>query len=333
MKKALALAIALWPLAAPDARTAPGCDRPAALAAPLDGPLQPLRRVEDYHVVLESCHSATRGQKLAIRNMRVDGDAYFLVVDPESLETSLESAACWTCQATTAEAQAATRFIRAVDRYAAAPGKKPPAGARWLANAGLTASPQGQGAFVTGDLCPSLKALDRDFLQKLEKTGAAPPVALSVSGLWIERHAEDFHWLRREKAEKRLAITFVNHSYHHPYRPGLGDGQNFLLVPDLKDREGEILDVERLLIANGETPSVFFRFPGLISDRDWMERLKADHLIPLGSDAWLALPQDAKPGAIVLIHANGNEPFGLSRFQKLQKTTMPQPFRPLNEAP
>lgn len=334
MKKALALAAALWPLAAPDARTAPGCDAPAVLAAPLDGPLQPLRRVENYRVVLESCHSATRGQKLAIRNMRVDGDAFFLAVDPETLDTSLESAACWTCQATSTEAQAGTRFIRAVDRYAAAPGKTLPAGAHWLANAGLTASPHGEGAFVTGDLCPSLKALDRDFLQKLEQTGAATPVALSVSGLWIERHAQDFRWLQREKAEKRLAITFVNHSYHHPYRPGLSDGQNFLLVPDLKDRESEILDVERLLIANGETPSVFFRFPGLISDRAWMESLKADHLIPLGSDAWLALLQQAKPGAIVLIHANGNEPFGLSRFQTLQKTNkLPQPFRPINEAP
>jgi len=180
---------------------------------------------------------------------------------------------------------------------------------------------------------PSLRPLDRSFLQSLEQKDAATPVALSVSGLWIERHAEDFRWLRREKAEGRLAISFVNHSYHHPYRPGLSDGQNFLLVPGL-DRQSEILDVERLLIANGETPSVFFRFPGLISDRAWMDILKADHLIPLGSDAWLALLQEARPGAIVLIHANGNEPFGLSRFRSLQKTkTLPRPFRPINQAP
>ena len=333
MKKALALAAALWPLAAPDARTAPGCETPAAIPAPLDGPLQPLRRVENYRVVLETCHSDTRGHELAIRAMRLDGEDLFLAVDPETLDTSLERAACWTCAATSPEAQAGTRFIRAVDHYATQPGKKTAPGASWLANAGLAASPHSEGAFVTGDLCPSLRPLDRSFLQSLEQKDAATPVALSVSGLWIERHAEDFRWLRREKAEGRLAISFVNHSYHHPYRPGLSDGQNFLLVPGL-DRQSEVLDVERLLIANGETPSVFFRFPGLISDRAWMDILKADHLIPLGSDAWLALLQEARPGAIVLIHANGNEPFGLSRFRSLQKTkTLPRPFRPINQAP
>ncbi len=73
----------------------------------------------------------------------------------------------------------------------------------WLENAGLT-SGRGAGVFVTGDLCPSHLPLDRAFLQSLEQKGAAPPIALSISGLWLERHAEDFAWLRREKAEGRL---------------------------------------------------------------------------------------------------------------------------------
>ena len=72
----------------------------------------------------------------------------------------------------------------------------------------------------------------------------------------------------------------------------------------------EILDVERLLIANGETPSVFFRFPGLISDPALMEAVRENHLIPLGANAWLALGRKAPPGAVVLVHPNGNEPFG-----------------------
>jgi hypothetical protein len=310
---------------------APDCASPAVIDAPLDGPLQPSRRVADYRVVLQSCRRGGE-QTLAIRAMRVDGEDLLLSVDPQSLTTRLELAACWTCVATSAEAQASMRFIRSVDDYATRPGKTLRPGSTWLDNAGLT-SGRGAGVFVTGDLCPSHLPLDRAFLQTLEQPGGATPIALSVSGLWLERHAEDFAWLRREKAAGRLAISFVNHSFHHPYRPGLPDDENYLLVAGL-DRQGEILDVERLLIANGETPSVFFRFPGLISDPGWMEILRRDHLIPLGSDAWLALPQSARPGAVVLVHPNGNEPFGLSRFAQLRhKDRLPQPFRPINEAP
>ncbi len=265
--------------------------------------------------------------------MRVAGEALLLTVDPQSLVTRLERAACWVCADTSEPAQAGTRFIHSVDFYAARPGKDLGAHARWLDNAGLT-SGHGAGVFVTGDLCPSHRPLDRAFLQSLERPGASTPIALSITGLWLERHAEDFAWLRRENAEKRLAITFVNHSYHHPYRPGLPNAENFLLVPGV-DPQGEILDVERLLIANGETPSVFFRFPGLISDGAWMQILRQDHLIALGSDAWLALPQNPRPGAIVLVHPNGNEPFGLTRFEHLRDKGVlaSQRFRPIIDAP
>lgn len=326
MKKALALLVALWPLAATGASAA---DRssPAKVEAPLDGPLQPLQRVEDYRVILKSCSVAGK-QRLAIREMRVGGEKLLLTVDPQTLAANLEFADGSDCS----EAQGTSRFLALVDRYAADTGKKPSAGATWLENAGLKHG-RGEGAYLTGDLCPSRKPLDRAFLQSLEKPGEAPPVALAISGLWLTRHAEDFAWLRREKAEGRLAITFVNHSYSHPYRPGLPDGQNFLLEPGL-DKDREVLDVERLLIANGETPSVFFRFPGLISDPDWMAALQRDHLIPLGSDAWLALLPQTPPGAILLVHANGNEPFGLDRFRKLNlQGALPKPFRSINEAP
>ncbi len=327
MKKVLAFLLALWPLAAIGARAA-DCPSPAKVDAPIERPLQLARRVENYRVILKSCSVAGK-QKLAIREMRVDGEELWLTVDPQSLQTSLEHAACWTC----GEAQGSSRFLQSVDRYAEERGKELSHGATWLVNAGLKHGRDGEGAFLTGDLCPSHKPLDRDFLQKLEKPPEATPVALAVSGLWLERHAADFAWLRREKQEGRLAITFVNHSYSHPYRPGLPDGQNFLLEPGL-DKEREVLDVERLLIANGETPSVFFRFPGLISDPDWMATLRRDHLIPLGSDAWLALLPQTRPGAILLVHANGNEPFGLDRFKKLnQQGELPKPFRPINEAP
>ena len=37
------------------------------------------------------------------------------------------------------------------------------------------------GDFITGDLCPSLRPLDRRFFEKLETVGPATPVALSMS--------------------------------------------------------------------------------------------------------------------------------------------------------
>jgi hypothetical protein len=68
------------------------------------------------------------------------------------------------------------------------------------------------------------------------------------------------------------------------------------------------------MIENGMTPSVFFRFPGLVSDSVLFRKITAYGLIPVGTDAWLAKKQSPKSGSIVLVHANGNEPYGIQRF-------------------
>jgi hypothetical protein len=325
MKTPFLLALALWASSAIGAIA--HCPASPAIEAPISEGLQPLTRVKNDRVILQTCHRD--GVKvLAIRAMKVDDDDLKLMVDPQSLATRLECAANWQCD--DKPQGTGTRFIDAVNRFARQMGKVK---AGWLENAGMTRGHEDRGVFVTGDLCPSRKPLDRGFLQKLEQPGATTPVALSVSGLWVKQHPDDFAWLRKEKAEGRLAITFVNHSFHHPYRPGFAEGQNFLLTPGVEMQE-EILDVERLLIANGETPSVFFRFPGLISNPALMETLRENHLIPLAANAWLALnpSQKASSGAVVLVHPNGNEPFGLHLFE-IHRDALPQPFRPINEAP
>ncbi len=334
MKKILCFALAVWLLAPSGASAAPDCAAPVSVAAPLDGPLQPASRVKDLRVALQDCRRLDgqgAQEVLATRTFSVDGEDLFLAVDPEKLTTRLERAACWTCAPTTPDAKSQTRFLRAVRDYSNAPGKKLPAGATWFDNAGLIHG-RGGGAFLTGDLCPSHRPLDRAFLTSLEG-GGGTPIALAISGLWIRQHAEDFLWLRREKAEKRLGIAFVNHSDRHPYRPGLADAHNYLLMPDVDMRQ-EILGVERLLIANGQVPSVFFRFPGLISDRVTMDVVRDAFLIPLGAQSWLALTPVAPQGAIILVHPNGNEPFGLNVFERLRRAgKLPAPYRPINEAP
>ena len=65
------------------------------------------------------------------------------------------------------------------------------------------------------------------------------------------------------------------------------------------------------MLSAGLEPSVFFRFPGLVSRPDVFEKVVALGLVPLGSDAWLAKSrQPPAEGSIVLVHANGNEPLG-----------------------
>lgn len=360
------VALAIWTFGLVRASSAGDCATPAVIEAPVDGPVKSFEQVGNYEVILKSCQrkaaepenagfdgKALEGKALdgkaldekpwgaermvAIRSMTVENQDWLLMVDPERLTTRLERKSCWTCGDKPDPAFEQSRYARAVRDFAIKPGNKRPSGSSWLENAGLIHGANGKGVFVTGDLCPSHRQLDRSFLSDLEKDrgpqiGGAP-VALSITGVWVHQHQEDFRWLRREKAAGRLSILWVNHSYRHPFERNLSNGENFILTPGL-DPTDEILNVERLLIANGETPSVFFRFPGLISNEAWMTRLNDDHLIPVGADAWLAIGQKPHPGSIVLVHPNGNEPAGIAEFKRLENAgKLPNPFRALEEAP
>ena len=301
----------------------------AAFAAHAEGskPAQ----VSDYRPVFEQC-SRDGAARLAIRRMKLDGAGMILTVDPATLETSLEHDRDWSCAHTDDERQKDTRYIRAI-RSACGPQNDAAAKRQSvIANGGLThGSPDG--SFVTGDLCPSHKPLARHFLETLETPGTPVPLALSMTGGWLTRHPADFQWLRDQEHAGALRITWVDHSYTHPYVPGRRLSDNFLLMAGV-DMQAEILNTERLLIANGEVPSVFFRFPGLISNPALMKAVADRHLIVLGAGAWLAKSLSAKPGDIILVHPNGNEPAGLAIFANLLAAgKLPQPFRPLADAP
>ena len=285
--------------------------------------------VADYASVLRSCRAADGREQVAIRTMNVGGTPLLLLADPQTLSTRLERAACWTCQDASEESLAGTRMMRAVEQSAEAPGL---VHRGFLQNAGLThgAAP---GAFVTGDLCPSRRPLDRAFLDKLAAQGPHTPVALSISGLWLLHHFQDYRWLLDQQAVGALDILWIDHTYHHPYRRGEPNDHNFLLTEGV-DPDAEILETERLLIANGQTPSLFFRFPGLISSAPLMQAVRRHHLVSLGADAWLALGQKPGEGSIILVHPNGNEEIGLAMFNRnLARGAIAQPFEPLIAAP
>jgi hypothetical protein len=296
--------------------------------APQATSLVPADKVSDYRSTLQTCQK-DEDQRIAIRSMTIDGKSWLLLVDPSALTTRLESAACWTCAPAEEDALKATRFIGAVEKSAEAPGVSH---RTFLINAGLTHG-AASGDFITGDLCPSRKPLDRRFFEKLETIGPATPVALSISGLWLKHHAEDFQWLLAQAASGALDIVWTNHTYHHPYAKGESDDQTFMLTRGI-DPDFEILETERLLIANGGTPSVFFRFPGLVSSSPLMQAVRRHHLISIGADAWLAKGQKPERGSIILVHPNGNEEAGITLFSReYDEGQIAKPLEPLAAAP
>jgi hypothetical protein len=239
--------------------------------------LQSVATVGDYRPVLKACVAADGRKAVAIREMTIAGQKVALLADPEALTTRLERAACWTCREASEGELNATRMGRAISESAEAPGL---IHRGFLQNAGLTHG-AGPGDFVTGDLCPSKRPLDRAFFARLEAASPHASVALSISGVWLIHHFDDFRWLVDQRNAGALDILWVDHTYHHPYHRKLPDDANFLLSKGV-DPEEEILDTERLLIANGETPSLFFRFPGLVSSDPLMQAVSRFHLVTLG---------------------------------------------------
>lgn len=183
--------------------------------------------------------------------------------------------------------------------------------------------PKEKGVTLTIDLCPSHKPLDRELFSNLINefgTIEKPvPVALSLSGRFMLTHGEDIIWLQSLEQKGEIKITWINHTYNHHYDPNAPLDENFLLKPGT-DVDFEILGTEIAMIEHGLLPSVFFRFPGLVSDNSVIEKVTAYGLIPIGSDAWLAKGQHTASGSIVLIHGNGNEPIGVNDFLKLLKS-------------
>jgi len=168
--------------------------------------------------------------------------------------------------------------------------------------------------YLTMDLCPSSKTgYESAFLNDLTSKNGTTPIAIAISTAWITHHEEAFEELRHNT---QLNITWINHTLSHFYDPHLPNNKNFMLH-DKTDIEHEILGLEQSLIERGVIPSVFFRFPGLISDKKLMQALRETYfLIPLSTNAWIAKNEPVREGSFILIHGNKNEPNGIKLLKK-----------------
>ena len=197
-----------------------------------------------------------------------------------------------------------------------------------IQDAGIeTGMPKETGISLTADLCPSHKPLDRriftDIIAEFKKVETPVPIALSITGIWMRDHQEDLEWLKSLQTKHEIYITWINHSFNHRVSLKAPLKENFLLEPGT-DINYEVLETEKAMLKNGLLPSVFFRFPGLVSDQQLVYRITDFGLIPIGTDAWLAKGQAPQAGSIVLIHGNGNEPVGVNDFITLLKQKAPE---------
>ena len=310
----------------PEAATEDGCDfRALGVGASPGSDVT----VSDYAATLQMCSRQKAPAQVAIRSMTIGGQRWLLLANPQSLQTEIEKAACWTCQATDDQALQATRLVRSASLAASMPGIEH---RTFLQNAGLQRG-AGQGDFVTGDLCPSRRPLDRRFFAMLSPENKPTPIGLSISGLWLKHHKDDFQWLQDQVRAGVLDIVWINHTYTHPYASKPPYDHAFMLK-DGVNPDFEILETEKLLISNGGIPSVFFRFPGLISSDPLMQAVRKYHLISLGAEAWLAKGQRPQAGSIILVHPNGNEEIGLDIFEKLyEQGKVAKPIQSIVAAP
>ena len=256
---------------------------------------------------------------IILRRFTKDGHTCYLTVSPKSLDTRILLADSININ------QSTWTTIRS--RYSSTPYfiamKQAEKYSDTLQDAGFKRFlPSQKGIDITIDLCPSQRPLDRivftDLINEIGLVENPVPIAVSITGRWINRHPGDLRWLDSLGRVGKLDIVWINHSYNHNTYKDVPLKENFMMAPGT-DIDSEVLRTEIALLQKDIVPSVFFRFPGLVSDRKIYNKILNFGLIPVGSDAWLAKGQWPKNGSIVLIHANGNEQLGIKDFINLLK--------------
>jgi len=243
--------------------------------------------------------------------------SYYFTVSPHSLNTEIVRSDSITVTAASwpilYSRYSSTPYVKAIQQVAA--------NCVSIQDAGFKQFSRSQaGIDLTIDLCPSHRPLDRivftDLIKEIAKVEKPVPLAVSVTGRWMNTHPGDLNWLDSLVKAGDLSIVWINHTYNHDVVKNVTLTKNFMLAPGT-NINSEVLNTEIGLLERNLIPSVFFRFPGLVSDQALFDKILSLGLIPVGSDAWLAKGQWPKEGSIVLIHANGNEPLGVHDFINL----------------
>jgi hypothetical protein len=270
-------------------------------------------KIENYKTMYGVAKHYPR-ELMILRSFDNYGKHYLLLADPQTLDTRIDESSFYQLQEMSiAQARAYfknTPYERAMEKAESA--------SQSLQDAGIeTGLPKEKGISLTADLCPSHKPLARDLFTAMingfKQVEQPVPIALSITGVWMRQHPADLEWLKQLVADHEIIITWINHSYTHRVSATAPLKENFLLEPGT-DINYEVLENEQAMLRNGLLPSVFFRFPGLVSDKQLVYRITDFGLISVGSDAWLAKGQEAQNGSIVLVHGNGNEPIGIEDF-------------------
>ncbi|MEZ2338529.1 polysaccharide deacetylase [Mucilaginibacter sp. RCC_168] len=277
------------------------------------------RKIENYKPFYGWAHHAPQDWMI-LRQFENEGKTYYLLVNPQTLVTKIDEPGFY--QVKPMNITEARDFFKSTPYQKAL--RKAEKQSVALQDAGIESGiPKETGISLTADLCPSHRPLDRriftDIFTEFQKVERPAPIALSVTGVWMRQHPQDLEWLKQMQAKHEIYITWINHSFNHRVSAKAPLKENFLLEPGT-DMNYEILETEKAMLKNGLLPSVFFRFPGLVSDQQLVYKLTDYGLIPIGTDAWLAKGQQPQAGSIVLIHGNGNEPTGVNDFIKLLKS-------------
>lgn len=276
----------------------------------------PYSQLSNYRVFTGTA-SGFGANWIVLRSFDSHARHYLLLVNPKTLETRIDEALSYRVSPQSMQ-QCRSLFKNSPYEKALSAAEKQSVA---IQDAGIESGiPKETGISLTADLCPSHRPLDKriftDIINGFKKVERPVPVALSVSGIWMLKHQQDLQWLKQLQEKHEINITWINHSYNHRVSAKAPLKENFLLEPGT-DMNYEVLETEQAMIRNGLLPSVFFRFPGLVSDQQLVYQVTKFGLIPIGTDAWLAKGQQPHAGSIVLIHGNGNEPTGVNDFIKL----------------
>jgi peptidoglycan/xylan/chitin deacetylase (PgdA/CDA1 family) len=274
-------------------------------------------KIEDYQRIFRPLYLANGELMIAIRVFKMNDIPSFLLVNPDSLETKVMPVnQLFSGKIQQTKEPESTRYYQLLNKSTEAPYP--------LENKGIThAENIKKGAVLTIDLCPTRKPFEVKFFKTLEQLSDEAkkpiPITLAISGKWLLKHPDEFNWLLKKQEEHKFAITWANHSFNHVFYHDLPYSENFLLLKGT-NFDLEIVLTEKYLLEVGQLPSIFFRFPGLVSNKKLIKDLKKYGLIPLGADAWLAKDQAITPGGIILVHGNSKEHEGIIRLLPQLKT-------------